>query len=111
MDWRFLLSLFFAVIVSIFALQNANTVDIRFLNLQLSMSLALVILVSAVIGAVSVFLLSIIRFFRLNKKIKELNKVITNLKEDINDLKEDNEQCQQSLALTEPDVSSPDIPQ
>ncbi len=103
MDWRFVLSLFFAVIVAIFAVQNANTADVRFLHLQLTISQALVILVSAIIGAVTVFLLSIIRFFKLKKKMKELNKVIINLKEE-------NVQLKQALALENSKPPSPSAP-
>ncbi|KAF1086659.1 hypothetical protein SPSYN_00378 [Sporotomaculum syntrophicum] len=106
MDWRFVLSLFFAVIVTIFAVQNANTAEVRFLHLELNISQALVILVSAIIGAVTVLLLSIIRSFKLKKKMKELNKVITNLKEE-------NVQFKQALALDKsqhPSQSTPNEP-
>jgi len=91
-DWRFVLSLLFAIIVAIFAVQNANSADINFLHMHLSISQALIILISAVIGAVTVSLLSLIRFFKLRAKVKVANKAIAALKEE-------NEQLKQALAL------------
>ncbi len=99
MDWRFVLSLLFAVIVAIFAVQNANTADIKFLYMHLTISQALIIIVSAIVGAVTVFLLSIIRLFKLKKKIKDANKAVAALKEE-------NEQLKQALALEKSQVPS-----
>ncbi len=61
MDWKFVLALLFALIVAVFALQNAGAVDISFLNQDISISQALVILFSAVFGALVVLMLSLIR--------------------------------------------------
>ncbi len=74
MDWKFVLALIFALLVAIFALQNAGAVDISFLTFELSVSQALVILISAIIGALVVMLLSLIRWIKLQSKIKSLTK-------------------------------------
>jgi len=87
---RFVLSLVFALIVAIFALQNANTVDINFLYMHIAISQALIILISAIIGAITVLFPSVIRSFKLKKKIKEAGKAIAALKEE-------NEQLKQAL--------------
>jgi len=87
MDWRFVLSLIFALLVSIFALQNAGSVDINFLFMKLSISQALVIFISAIFGAATVMMLSVIRWIKLNSKIKSSLKTITALEEENNELK------------------------
>lgn len=87
MDWRFILSLIFALIVAIFALQNAETVNINFLLMDLSMSQALVIFISAIFGAATVMMLSIIRWIKLKSKIKGSLKTITLLEEENKKLK------------------------
>jgi len=53
MQFLFILILFFAVLVAIFAIQNAYPVTIYFLKWQFEASLGLVILISLLIGAVS----------------------------------------------------------
>ncbi|WP_097028476.1 LapA family protein [Clostridium peptidivorans] len=87
MDWRFILSLIFALVVAIFALQNAETVNISFLLMDLSISQALVIFISAIFGAATVMMLSIIRWIKLKSKIKSSLKTITLLEEENKKLK------------------------
>jgi lipopolysaccharide assembly protein A len=79
MDWKFVLALVFASIVAVFALQNASAVDISFLTLNLSISQALVILLSAVFGALVVLLLSLVRWIKCQTKIKSQSKSISTL--------------------------------
>jgi uncharacterized integral membrane protein len=81
MDWRFILSLLFAVIVAVFALQNAPAVEIKFLTFTVSVSQALVILISAIFGAVTVALFSAIRWFKMKSQAKSSAKTITTLEE------------------------------
>jgi lipopolysaccharide assembly protein A len=81
MDWRFILSLLFAVIVSVFALQNAPAVEIRFLTFTVSVSQALVILISAMFGAVTVALFNTVRWFKMKSKEKSSAKNIAALEE------------------------------
>ena len=87
MDWKFVLALIFAVIVAVFAIQNAEAVDINFLFKDLTMSQALVILISAMLGALTVAMLSIIRWIRLASKIKSLSKVVAAVEEENKKLK------------------------
>lgn len=82
MDWKFVLALVFAVIIALFAIQNAEAVDINFLLMDLSMSQALVILISAMFGALIVAMLGIIRWVRLASKIKDSSKSIVTLEEE-----------------------------
>jgi uncharacterized integral membrane protein len=65
-------SLIFALVVAIFAVQNNTPVDIAFLGWKYSgISLVLVILGSAVAGAVAVFCLSMVKQFKLKLELRQ----------------------------------------
>lgn len=87
MDWKFVLALFFALLVAVFAIQNAEAVDISFLTMELSVSQALVILISAAFGALVVFLLSLVRWIICQSKIKNGTKTINALEQENKQLK------------------------
>ena len=71
MQFYWILALVFALIVAIFAIQNASLVDIRFLNWEFAdISLVLVILGSAVIGAVIIFYFGLFQTDRVNLEIE-----------------------------------------
>ena len=106
MDWKFVLALVFALIVAVFAIQNAGAVDISFLTMNLSMSQALVILISAVFGALVVLLLSLVRWIKCQSKIKSQAKTISSLEQENKQLKMKLEEYtvnkEQSAEPTEP---------
>lgn len=87
MDWKFVLALVFALLVAVFAIQNAGAVDINFLTMELSISQALVILISAVFGALTVLLLSLVRWLRSQSKLKTSVKTINTLEQENKELK------------------------
>jgi len=87
MDWKFVLALVFALIVAVFAVQNAEAVDISFLTMDLSISQALVILISAAFGALVVLLLSLVRWIKCQSKIKSQTKTISTLEQENKQLK------------------------
>lgn len=71
------LGLVFSIAVAVFAVQNSTRVDITLLLWQLkSISLVLVILGSALIGALSAGLFGIVKQIRLNKKIKDYRTLV-----------------------------------
>jgi lipopolysaccharide assembly protein A len=82
MDWRFILSLLFAVVVTILALQNAGPVEVNFFTIKIAVSQALVILISTMFGAVIVMLLSLVRLVKLRSKVKNSTKTIIALEEE-----------------------------
>lgn len=66
-------SLIFALLVAIFAVQNNIPVDISFLGWTYSgISLVLVIIGSAVAGAVTVFCLGLVKQFRLKMELRQV---------------------------------------
>lgn len=87
MEFKFVISLVFAILVAIFAIQNSGVVEIRFFFTDLAISQAVVILASSIIGAIIVFLLSLINRIKQNLKIKELSKEVEMLIREKEELK------------------------
>lgn len=79
----FIFSLIAALIVAIFAIQNAVVMPIKFLFWQANISLALIILISAILGAVIVALLGIKKEFNMKKENKNLVRKVQELEENI----------------------------
>ena len=82
MQFGFIISLIFAILVSVFAVQNSGSVVISFMFAEFNISQALVILISAALGAIIVMLLGFIKQIKLKLKIKEQLKRIKNLEEE-----------------------------
>lgn len=74
MQKKILLILSFALLIAIFAINNAHQVSVRFFNWQFEMPLVFIILGSIVLGALIMSLLGSIKYFRINKKIRELER-------------------------------------
>lgn len=103
---KFVCSLIFAVIVAIFALQNAVDVTVKFLFAEFTISQALIILISTVIGAVIVLLLGMVKQIKVNKQIKDLIKENDKFKEENQRLEE---QIQKNNKI-EPENINEEIP-
>ncbi|QSX08776.1 LapA family protein [Alkalibacter rhizosphaerae] len=69
-----IIAIIFAIIVSIFALQNAQPVDIKFLTMEGEASLALVILLSVALGAAIMAMLNLYSKFKAGKNLKKVSK-------------------------------------
>ncbi len=76
-------SLVFAVFIAFFAVQNAGVVTINFLWYRLSMSQAVVILCSALIGVLIMLPFDVVRTVKNKLKIKELTSENKRLKEEL----------------------------
>ena len=86
MQAGFIFSLVFAIIVAVFALKNGNTVTVDFLFAEIEVSQAIVIFVSAALGAVIVTILGLVRQVKLSLRIKEQQKKISSLENEKNTL-------------------------
>ncbi|MBU5298867.1 LapA family protein [Clostridium sporogenes] len=75
----FVFSLIMALIVAIFAIQNAAAIPIKILFWEINFSLAIIILLSAVIGAVITGIMGI----KKERGIKKQNKDISNKIEEL----------------------------
>ncbi|MCF6465920.1 LapA family protein [Clostridium sp. Cult2] len=86
MEKGFIFSLIFAAIVAVFALKNGDRVLIDFLFAEVEISQAIVIFASAILGAVTVSILTTMKHIKFKKEIKELNKKIKGIIEEKDDL-------------------------
>ncbi|MDH8677136.1 lipopolysaccharide assembly protein LapA domain-containing protein [Fusibacter bizertensis] len=68
------LILIFAILVTLFAIFNASVVTVSLFFVDIEISLALVIIGSVLIGAISVVLFDSIRKIRDGRVLKEMNK-------------------------------------
>lgn len=94
MQVRFIIALVFSILVTIFALLNAQTIEVNFIFSSVRLSLALVILGSAAIGALIAALLSAFKQITSMLKIRELEK----------QLKQQSEAPAAPPVLSEPEV-------
>lgn len=83
MQFTIVISLVFAVFIALFAVQNAGVVVINFLWYKISMSQAVVILSSALIGVLIMLPFDVIRRIKYKLKLKELSGENKRLKDEI----------------------------
>jgi len=82
MGRRMIIWLLLAIILVIFALLNVVTINVKFFFWELTdVPLPLVILLSLLLGAIAMALISWPRTFKLRRTIKSLEKKITELEE------------------------------
>lgn len=86
--FKLVIALLCALLVAIFAVQNYQTVPIRFLASGLEISLALVIIGSAAVGATFAFVLGIVRQFNQGRKMREYKQKLTKLEQELQKLQE-----------------------
>jgi len=87
--WKLVLALLFALLVAIFAVQNAMLVLVGFLHWEFEISLALVILGSTAAGALVVFLLGLVQQVGRGMKIREYRNRILRLETELGTLQQE----------------------
>ena len=92
MQVNLIISMVFAVIIALFAVANSEPVSINLIFRTYELSQAVVILVSAVVGALMVFVLNLVSKAKQAMKAK-------NLKKEIKDLNTQLETCQNQLQV------------
>ena len=70
----FIISLIFAILVALFGIQNASVIPVNFFSTKFYISLALIIFVSAIIGAIVVTLLGLQKEFSLSRGNRRLTR-------------------------------------
>lgn len=96
----FVFSLFFSVLVAIFAVLNSNVVLIKLYWVDYQLSQSLVILLSAVLGALIATFSGIFSKIKSTLKIRELNFIVKSLEQKIIEL---------TNQTTEPKISDPNV--
>ena len=97
MHLSFVFALLLSILITIFAIANSTTVMINFLFTQVPVSQALVIFISAAVGALVVLIFSLMREFKLKRNLKKK-------KNEIEDLKEEKEELDDKLQELDADV-------
>ena len=90
MRFGFIISLIFAILVALFGIQNAAVISVNFCSTKLNISLALVIFVSAIIGAVISTILGLQKEFSLSRGNRRLTKDADNFQARLETCKNDN---------------------
>ncbi|HAE63173.1 MAG TPA: hypothetical protein DCG38_12715 [Eubacteriaceae bacterium] len=83
MQAGFIVSILFAIIVTVFALQNAQPVDVKFFTFHGQASLALVILISVAFGAAILGVFNFYGRLKYSREVKKLQKKVTALESDL----------------------------
>ncbi len=97
-------ALLFSLLVAVFAIQNTEQVIIKFLTFQFPISLVLVILGSAVVGALSLYFLGLfkqvgswIKFRQLQHQKEDLENQVKKLQEKLASLEAAKNLCEEKL--------------
>lgn len=94
------LALICALLVAVFAVQNAKPVAVAFLAWHFKISLVLIILGAAALGAAAAFLLGTIRLIRQSRTLREANLKADQLKSQLERLQQ---QAAEQKEKTQPD--------
>ena len=96
MQWRLILTLFLMVLVVIFSLANAKAVPFYYLPGQVrEVSLALIIIISALVGAIAGVAASLGSILRLRHQVQEQDERLRELGRDKAQLADDDQTRQQ----------------
>ena len=82
------LALICALLVAVFAVQNAKPVAVTFLVWRFEVSLVLIILGAAALGAVAVFLLGTLRLVQQSRRMREATQHVQQLESELERLQE-----------------------
>ncbi|WP_304508891.1 LapA family protein [Anaerotignum sp.] len=88
MQKNMIITLLLSIIIALFAILNAEAIPINLVFAKLNVSAALVILISASIGAIIVYLLDAISKFKARKKLKDYEKLNAALTDENSQLSE-----------------------
>jgi len=81
-EWWFLFAILIMIVVTIFALSNASPAPVRFFIWTFELSLALLIFISAAIGAVIAIILGLMKQLSNRKRFKLLEKQVSSLEKE-----------------------------
>jgi putative membrane protein len=98
-QWTLILALVFALIVAIFAVINVNPVEVQYLFGTASWPLILVILGSAVMGAIAAVAAGIFRLLQQQKRMKQLQKENEALQKKVHEHEENEQLRKQNYEL------------
>lgn len=83
MQFYIVLSLIFGILITLFALFNAAVVDVNFFFAEVQTPLALVIIASALIGAITMLVFDTFRRIKSGKNLKEVTKKVNGFEKEM----------------------------
>lgn len=101
MQLNVVLTLIFAIIISAFAIFNASVVTVSFFFAKVDLSLAIVIIGSALIGALVIWFFDAFKKMKTKKQIKDLNKRNTELEKQVTQKESYAKELETKLAVKE----------
>lgn len=90
MQKNILITLLFSIFIAIFAILNAQAVEVNFAFTSVNVSAALVILISASFGAIIVYSIDMVSKLKIKKRVKEIEKNLVTVTTENLSLKEKN---------------------
>lgn len=103
MQKNIIITLILSIFIAVFATLNSAAVPVNLIFTKVNLSAALVILISASIGAIIVYSIDAISKLKSKRKIKESEKTISSLTDDNKKLLEENKSIQSELSLLKED--------
>ena len=92
MQKNLIIALIFAIIVAIFSIQNSGPVSLVFFTWEFTTSLVVILLASAVLGAIIMWVISSFKQLKLKKEIRDLKKEIRNLDKEVEKIMKEKEE-------------------
>ena len=83
MQFYIVLSLIFGILITLFALFNSAVVAVNFFFAEVQIPLALVIIASALIGAITMLIFDTFRRIKAGKNLKDLTKKVNGFEKEI----------------------------
>ena len=106
-----IISFFVAIIVAIFSMQNSLIVVIKFMQWEATLSLVLLVLISAALGALAVLSPLLFIQFSLRNRLRKSEKNEILLRSEITSLKDQYGETIKTREISEPEVvNSPEPP-
>ncbi len=103
MQKNLILVLVLAIIIGVFALSNADKVEIDFVFTKVELSQAIVIFISALLGAALATIFGFARELKTGKELKELTKQINVLTDERHNLEKQIQEINDSQQYTQPE--------
>ena len=97
MQKNLIIALVFAILVAVFSIQNSGPVSLLFFGWEFSTSLVVVVLGSAVLGALIMWVISSFKQLQDKKEKKKLKNEIKNLEEEKESLKREMKDLEKKL--------------
>lgn len=108
MQWRLILTLILMVLVVIFSLANAAAVPFNYLIGKKDVSLSLIIIISALIGAIAAVIAGLSNQLKLSRELEEKNQQIRQGQRRIEDLQRETGISSRSVYDQQRDRRSPE---